>query len=127
MKVNDNYLDAARNVLGTDAGGLLENGKVPSVYNGYVSAFGGSMVQPGLYATVVSYYADTKKTKIADLIFAIFKIENSAIVGQTQFPDFIETNRRSSNYRQIRNNIAQSVIALKLVLRTFNIDNENEE
>jgi len=127
MKVNENYLDAARSVLGQDAGGLLENGKIPTVYTGYVAAFGGSMVQPGLYATVVSYYADVKKTKIANLIFDIFKKRNPVIVGQSQFSDFIEANRRNSNYRQIRNNIAQSVIALKLVLRTFNINNENEE
>ncbi len=124
MKVNDNYLEAAQSVLGSDAGGLMENGKVSSTYNGYIAAFGGSMVQPGLYATVVSYYADTKKSKIADLIFEIFKIENSTFVGQTQFLEFIEANRHN---RQVRNNIAQSVIALKLVLRTFGFDNENKE
>ncbi|MCL6102241.1 MAG: hypothetical protein M1292_07075 [Bacteroidetes bacterium] len=125
MKINDKYLEAAQVVLATNAGGLIENGKVPSVYNGYVSAFGGSMVQPGLYATVISYYTDAKKAKIADLIFEIYKIENSTTAGQiSQFLEFIEPNRRN---RQVRNNIAQSVIALKLVLRTFNFDNENEE
>jgi len=125
MKVNDNYLQAAQDVLGANAGELLENGKVSSTYNGYVSAFGGSMVQPGLYATVLSYYADAKKTKIANLIFNIYKNQNPLNQGQADnFINYIEANR---NNRQVRNNIAQAVIALKLVLRTFSFDNENEE
>lgn len=124
MKINDDYLKAARIILGENAGGLLENGKVPSVYNGYISAFGGSMVQPGLYATVLSYYADAKKSKIADLIFNIYKNENPLNIAQpSHFLEFTEANRSD---RQFRNKIAQAVIALKLVLRTFKIDNEIE-
>ena len=64
MRVNDNYLEAAQNVLGSNAGGLMKEGKVPSVYNGYVAAFGGSMVQPGLYATVLSYEADERRKRL---------------------------------------------------------------
>lgn len=123
MKINDNYLLAAQIVLGADAGGLIENGNVPSAYKGYVSAFGGSMVQLGLYATVISYYAEPKKTKIANLIFEIYKNQNQLPQNQQDsFDVFIKENR---NKRQVRNNIAQAVIALKLVLRTFSFDNEN--
>lgn len=127
MKINDNYLQAAHEVLGDDAGRLLVNGKVPSSFNGYVSAFGGSMVQPGLFATVLSYYADKKKKRIAELIFEIYKKENTGISPDlSDFQLFMELGTNRTN-RQIRNNIAQSVIALKLVLRTFGFDNENEE
>ena len=59
------------------------------------------------------------------MIFDIYKIQNPLSPGQKDdFVTFIETYRRN---KQVRNNIAQSVIALKLVLRTFGFDNENEE
>ena len=81
MKVNDKYLTAAYKVLGANAGGLLAGGRIPSVYNGYVSAFGGSMVQPGFYPAVLSYYSDEKKGKIAELIYKIIRRQNSPQPG----------------------------------------------
>lgn len=139
MRVNDNYLDAAQSVLGSNAGGLMNDGKVPSVYNGYVAAFGGSMVQPGLYATVISYYADDKKSKVANLIFDIYRkvndpdFENWKSAFEIQKLEKAKTEYNTNlakinrTQRPFRNNIAQSVIALKLVLRTFGLENENEE
>ncbi len=147
MKVNDKYLNAAHTILNENVAELMvgakipeanndnildENAtnqlvgvKIPSVYNGYVSAFGGSMVQPGLFATVLSYYSDEKKVRIAELIYKIYLKVNPPALDQTQsFLEFTEANRDN---RQIRNKIAQSVIALKLVLRTYAFDTENEQ
>ncbi len=125
MKVNDKYLTAAYKVLGANAGGLLAGGRIPSVYNGYVSAFGGSMVQPGFYPAVLSYYSDEKKGKIAELIYKIY--QEAEFPATRVFPSFLDFAEANSNSRQVRNNIAQSVIALKLVLRTFSFENENEQ
>lgn len=124
MKINNKYILSAQDVLGANAGGLLENDKVPSIYNGYISSFGGSMVQIGLYATVLTYSEDVKKKIIAELVFNIYKEQNLLNPGDED--DFLHFVRNNQGNRQVRNNIAQAVIALKLVLRTFRFSNEKE-
>lgn len=123
MKINNKYLLAANNILGNDAGGLMINGVVPSEYNGYISSFGAVMVQSGLYPTILAYYVDTKKKKVAELIFEIYLHANKLTISSK----FDEYSKQKINDKQFRNEIVQSLIALKLVIRTFKIDKNEDE
>jgi len=121
MKVNDKYLIAAHEVLCNNVDGLKDKDKIPSIYNGYVSSFGASMVQSGLLAAIISYNVDPKKKKISDLIFLIYK-KVYDILDDSDFENYTITQ---TGNKQFRENIVQSLISLKLVLRTYEFDKDS--
>ena len=59
---------------------LAKNGKVPKVYNGYISSLGASLIQMGLLPTLAFYTHSKKKNKANSkeerpkLLHAIFQL-----------------------------------------------------
>ena len=61
MKIKTKTLQSAIEFLRTDGNGIVKDVKIKSTYKGYVSAFGGSIVQSGIAPACVAFLGDENK------------------------------------------------------------------
>jgi len=97
----------------------FENGKIPSAYNGYISSFGASIIQSGLKPTLALFenrQANTKEDKsfLMNLILKILD-ENTT---ETSLLRYVINH----NEELLKPKIIDIAIALKLSIRTFELD-----
>ncbi len=96
------------------------NGQIPSSYNGYISAFGASIVQSGLKPTLAVYEnmnASSKedKTVLTKLIVRIIA------------PEYRESllnyvlDEGEAREQLLRDKIVDAAVAIKLSIRTFKL------
>jgi len=111
----EKYIPKAIEVLNEKS----KNGKIPSAYNGYISSFGASIIQSGLKPTLALFenrQANTKedKTILPKLILKILD-ENTT---ETSLLRYVINN----NEELLKPKIIDIAIALKLSIRTFELD-----
>jgi len=114
----EQYIPTTVNILKEE----FSNGKIPSVYNGYISAFGASILQSGLKATLALYEnQNNRENTQADksvVTKLILKALDSNANGNSLLQYVLNSNQ---NETLLKEKIIDIAVALKLSLRTFNL------
>jgi len=92
-------------------------GMIPKEIKGYISSYGASIIQSGLFSTV-AFYEKKEKVVVNDLIFEIFKKSDSFEVKENKLLEFVIKN----NNFAVKEEIKDIVIALKLSIRALNLE-----
>lgn len=141
MKRINDLLEPAMNALKNS--GLLFNEKksILKEYDGYVASFAPSVITAGLKATL-SFYTDRHKIKddkehkpdfaikavdprrvhILNVLLEIYKKNPGALAGDDLLAIALQAN--ANDERQLRNDLIDCAIALKLVMRNFKQEEE---
>lgn len=127
MKKVEKYIEKAlkqvENTISEKKDGK-STGIVLSVYNGYISSMGASIIQSGLLPTLAAFEStkdDNKggdKKRIAKAILNIIKEEENNIT-ETSLLKYVLSYKNNIDYNKER--IINIGIALKLAIRTFQI------
>lgn len=101
----------------------FQDGKIPSEYNGYISAFGAGIIQSGLKPTVAIYEnknAETKsdKDRLTRIILKIIAPD----VDEKSLLRYIINSKESEAY--LKEKIKDASIAIKLTMRTFELQKD---
>ena len=94
-----------------------EKGFYDSVFKGYISGFGASLVQAGLLPTVIFYESGSDEAK--DRKNLIDALKMMLDINTEQLSRFI-LERGKANDQAFINKVAQAMVALKLALRMYN-------
>jgi len=99
----------------------FKNGKIPSSYNGYISSFGASIIQSGLKPTLALFEnqnnQDNTKEDRSVLPKWILKVLDKN-TQETSLLRYVINN----NEELLKQKIIDVAIALKLSIRTFELD-----
>jgi len=116
----EEYIQKAIEAIQKKELGILRNNKVPKEYNGYISSFGASVRQAGLLATVLFF--DNKnagsqedRSKVLRAIELILNIER----GKLKDKIINESIKKQE--------IQDAAVALKLAIRTFKFEDQQNE
>jgi hypothetical protein len=120
MKIKTITLDAAINLLKEPGNVIVSGGMIKNTYKGYVSAFGGSIVQSGIAPACVAFLGDENKKHVVEAIFEICK--NS--FGNQLYPETSLQERNDKSSKLFRNHMAEAAVALKLAMRTYEFEKE---
>jgi CRISPR/Cas system CMR-associated protein Cmr5 small subunit len=124
--------------------GLLFNEKksILKEYDGYVASFAPSVITAGLKATL-SFYTDrhkfkreetempnyvtkndhpTRRVHVLNVMLGIYQKQYNRLLGTDLLTIALETNDKDE--RQLRNDLIDCAIALKLVMRNFKQEEE---
>ena len=96
------------------------DGMIPSAYNGYISAFGASVLQSGLKPTLALFEntnANTRKDKSYLTKIILKALDDSA--KQTSLLHYVLAQNNESYQRE---KIMDIAVAVKLCIRTFKLD-----
>jgi len=119
MKIKTNTLQAAIDFLKAPGNGIVINGTIENTYKGYVSAFGGSIVQSGIAPACIAFLGDDNKKHVVEAIYKICK----NTYGNALYPNNSLSTRKEHNgdisSKLFRNQMAESAVALKLAMRTY--------
>jgi len=99
---------------------FTEGEAIPSAYNGYISAFGASIVQSGLLPTLALFEninASTKENK-EYLSYIIVQV----LRGSTEDVSLLRYVLTSNNQTLMKQQILDIAVAVKLSIRTFKLD-----
>ena len=115
---------------------LVQNGKIASVYNGYISSLGAGLVQAGLLPTL-AFYASLNarsKEKRTYLLQAIYRIifgdkigTDSKLKGDELLKEAIKVQGKPTEMYALKKQIRDAAVAIKLSLRTFELDKSVKE
>lgn len=112
-------------IKAVDEAKIAASGIVSSQYNGYISSFGASIGQTGLLPTVAFFSneqssAEKDRKKLLDAINIVLQ------TGDKELMDFL---LKDSNYKKshIKKDVLDAAVALKLAIRTFKLEKENQE
>ncbi|MBA1419721.1 MAG: type III-B CRISPR module-associated protein Cmr5 [Epsilonproteobacteria bacterium] len=112
----EKYIPKAIEVLTSE----FKDGEIPSSYNGYISAFGASIIQSGLKPTLALYEnknASTKEDKsmLTKLILQVMTEGNSK---ESLLRYVLDSN---TNETLLKERILDIAVAIKLSIRTFKL------
>lgn len=98
----------------------FKDGKIPSEYNGYISAFGAGIVQSGLKPTIAIYEnksASTKseKDRLTRIILKIIDKETK----EESLLRYVINSKKDIGF--LKEKIKDASIAIKLAIRTFEL------
>jgi len=97
-------------------------GTIPSAYNGYISAFGASIMQSGLKPTLALFEntnANTKENK-EYLSKIILKILSGDENNEGSLLRYVLDTRQDEHY--LKEQVVDIAVAIKLAIRTFKLD-----
>ena len=99
---------------------LSTDGKIPSVYKGYISSFGSSIVSGGLLATV-AFYENNQANATEDrrkMTLALLEIISDGTTKEKSLFNYIRKQELSN---ELVDKVVDAVIALKLAMRTYKL------
>lgn len=98
------------------------NGKIPKEYKGYISSFGASIIQAGLLPAVVFNEKEGSRThhERKDLMKAIVHVLKGTEPLENE--KLFERIIISDNREKIKKQIIDAATALKLAIRTFDLE-----
>lgn len=120
MKLKENVLAAAIEYLKTPNNPIVQNRSIKRTYKGYVSTFGGSVVQSGIAPACVAFLGDDNKKHVVEAIYQICKRVDSTTFSQTTLKDRKDTPNADISSKTFRNKMSEAAVALKLAMRTYN-------
>ena len=104
-----------------------ENKTVKKVYNGYVSSFGASIIQSGMLPAIANLEKETggtegDKKKIANAILFILKEKSNRYGNNPEFNTLFKMALKFSKDKSFKTDLTNAVIALKLAIRMFKLE-----
>ncbi len=115
----------------------IKPGVIHESYNGQVSALGVSTLMIGLKATFAVYYSDRPDKKKADnrydkayrklLLDVIVKMINKIIGTDSTTENFVREVMKSNNDEQWKRDLIDCSVALKQVIRTYKLENNDKD
>ena len=118
--------------LATGEGKLV----VPSVYKGYISSMGASIIMSGLLPTLAFYNTDgdnssSEKARrpLLNVLHGLLKDRHEGLDRHGLFEHAIglQEAKRHAALRQLKEEVIQASIAVKLALRTFKMEGFSPE
>ncbi|MGE4456979.1 MAG: type III-B CRISPR module-associated protein Cmr5 [Arcobacteraceae bacterium] len=97
---------------------LLQNFPKEKVYQGYLAAFGPTVITSGIVQAVAFYTGDEKKNRVIKLMFDLIKEELPIQKGTLL--EVLEEGQNYKNYA-LKNKILEASVACKLAIRTFEL------
>ncbi|MGH8559721.1 MAG: hypothetical protein ACRESZ_20165 [Methylococcales bacterium] len=132
MKPDPDLIDKALAKLEADRGAdppkiFNSEGKIPNKYKGYISSFGGSIVQMGVMPACMAFIANSEKEKLLAMLFDIYYEDKFGIAENITLKEYLKdwATWNHSDKKQFRNRMAAVAVSFKLALRTFEIDEED--
>lgn len=129
MKINAKILTEAINHLATDTN-IQEHGKIKNKMKGYVSSFGGSIVQSGIATACVAFLGDDNKKHIVEAIYSICKKVNPSVYTEVNLKirsDDADAQNKKISSPTFRKDMAEAAVALKLAMRTYKFVDDKTE
>lgn len=123
MKAINKLIPAA--IKEIDKSSIFENDSkvIPGEYKSYISSFGSSVIQSGLLPALAFNYAQSdtgkKRAKVMNIIFSVLKTDNKSYKDAVEENMLNYTLNNLSKERQIRKDIMNTAVAVKLAMRTF--------
>lgn len=126
MKTIDNFIKKANDLLTVQNEIVNHTSKKikDGVFDGYVNGFGPTVISSGLLPTIATYAADPKRAKVLNIICRIANIEGNQD-GDALFQHCLANFNNQDQLWLIKEKLITASIALKLVLRTFDITDPN--
>lgn len=110
---------------------IAHNGGVDSVYKGYISSFGASIIQSSLLSTVIFFESEGSEEGDRKLVpkamLELLKKQGKINTQQNIFSEYILEVKRNNpedfetKMRKLKKDLTEVSIALKIALRTFNM------
>jgi len=107
------------------------NRNVPAVYKGYISSMGASIILSGLIPTLAFYHADTQdsaseqaRRPLLDILHEMLR-HRYTLSNQDSLLDYalnLQEKNKLTALRELRRDVVNASIAVKLALRTFHLD-----
>lgn len=125
----------AEKVLKIEGNGIATGDNVPKTFSGYISSFGASLVQSGLLPTLAFHCKkDGNSTEAKDALVTVLATmlqHKNPIAGLTLKNNLVNDiaffrsviNMDKNKQSELLNELNHAAIALKLVLRTYNLTN----
>lgn len=126
-KPNNDYINKAIDLL-DGSKSIVKNNAIESKYNTYIASFGGSIIQSGLVATLMIFEANKEKKRIINYLFELLNKLKSEKINETNNFYYRTVKSYDANQQiQLRNDLVEMAVALKLAMRCYKqIDNKNE-
>lgn len=112
---------AAADVALQDTGLVKATNKkiTDNVYDGYIAGFGPAVITAGLLPTLSTYAGHDKRKIVLDAIAKVANIDNKTS-GENLLKHCLAANN-APNLNRWRNEIIDASVALKLMIRTYNL------
>ncbi len=103
--------------------GIVRNGEYSSVFGGYISSFGASLVQAGLLPTIIFFEGDSEAKDRPLVIKALKKMMN--LPDNTKMSEYILIKEQGESLRRCDSpafisRVVRCMTAMKLALRMYN-------
>ncbi len=99
-------------------------GEIPNRYKGYISSFGGSIVQLGIMPACMAMIADSKKATLANMLFDIYRrVHHVTFVGGLD--EYLKANWQAwqgQDRKRFRKQMTSIAVSMKLAMRTYKFD-----
>lgn len=123
MKIKNEYIQNAVNALNQSA--IVVNEQYNSVFKGYISGLGASIIQAGLLPSVILYEnspssRDDKGKVIDAIVYMLVHQFQYTGLKDTSLSNYIISEHLSGNEYKLLLDINEALIAIKLALRMFN-------
>ena len=96
---------------------IVNDGTYKSVFKGYISGFGASLVQAGLLPTVIFYEAESSEAQERN--FLINALKTILGIKADKLARYILEKGKANDQTFIKD-VAQAMVAMKLALRMYN-------
>lgn len=107
------------------------NGKIPKQFNGYISSFGAAVITSGLIPAVAFFTADKSsaeehREKIPIALYYI-ALDKSKELNSNDAKILLNVLiRDKDNIESLKNKLIDASIALKLAIRTFDLNDKKD-
>lgn len=124
MKISNEYIESAVRALTTIDNPIVVNEEYSSVFKGYISSLGASIIQAGLLPSIILYEnspsAAEDKSKLIRAIQYVLSDRCNYHFNET-FSKYIINH--PTEQKKILSDVEKATIAIKLALRIFKTDN----
>lgn len=110
---------------------LVKDGGISRLYNGYIAAFGASVIQSGMLPALVFNHrkaetsgSEEDPSKLMDAIFYVIKQAEGGVEDVSLLEYY---RKRPANAKKLKGQILDAAAAIKLVIRTFELTDPKKD
>lgn len=123
MKIKNEYIQKAVDALTQSA--IVVNEQYNSVFKGYISGLGASIIQAGLLPSVILYEnspssRDDKGKIIKAIVYMLIHQFNYTGLEGAPLSTYILSEQRNGDEYKLLLDVNKALVAIKLALRMFN-------
>lgn len=126
MKTINKFINRADKVLKDKHTKIVDTNLVilDNAFDGHIAGFGPTVIMSGLIPTISTYLSSRKKT--IEAIVKVAQLENMNN-AQSVLSYCIENHNNKQVLNHIKEQLINASIALKLIIRTYNLNLEENE